>query len=95
MGTAMPGFEYRFKITTCVWCQQEMDFTVHLKPPTAGVRILSIDGGGARGVIPLETIRLLQIVLGDLPVREMFDLAVGTSSGKCAIPRLGIFLTVY
>lgn len=44
--------------------------------------MLSIDGGGTRGVIPLEHLRLLQDALGpDCALQDMFDLAVGTSSG--------------
>jgi hypothetical protein len=38
---------------------------VDLKPTIAGVRLISIDRGGARGVIPLEFIRELQRLLGD------------------------------
>jgi len=53
-----------------------------LKPPTAGTRILSIDGGGVRGVIPLEFLGILQETIGpDCPIQDLFDLAFGTSSG--------------
>lgn len=54
-----------------------------IKPPTAGPRILSIDGGGIRGVVILEFFRLLQELLGSaIPLRELFDQAFGTSSGE-------------
>src|SRR5205814_7260003 len=53
-----------------------------LKPPTAGVRILCIDGGGVRGIIPLNVMALLQILAGqDFHVQDLFDLKFGTSAG--------------
>ena len=42
------------------------------------VRILSIDGGGIRGIIPA---RVLQELLGDRPAQDVFDLIAGTSTG--------------
>ncbi|KAL9606564.1 MAG: hypothetical protein Q9179_000289 [Wetmoreana sp. 5 TL-2023] len=56
--------------------------SVVLKPPTAGINILSIDGGGVRGAVPLEFLSILQEILGDdCPIQDLFDLAFGTSSG--------------
>jgi hypothetical protein len=55
---------------------------VDLKPTTAGVRLIGIDGGGARGVTPLEFMGELQRLLGDCQLHDMIDLALGTSSGK-------------
>ena len=58
-----------------------------IKPPTAGSRILSIDGGGIRGVVPLEFLHLLQGILGpSLSLLDLFDQAFGTSSGKSTHP---------
>ncbi|KAL8939686.1 MAG: hypothetical protein Q9216_003226 [Gyalolechia sp. 2 TL-2023] len=72
-------------------CVDEGEVKVRLKPPTAGVRILSIDGGGVRGVVPLESLSLLQNQLGpDLPLDSLFDQAFGTSSG--GLITLGLFL---
>jgi hypothetical protein len=80
----------------CIMCEDPQPLTVRLKPPTAAVRVLSIDGGGTRGIIPLEILVLLQELVGDdLPLQDMFDLALGTSSGglivltMCAL-RLGV-----
>ncbi|KAJ6133123.1 hypothetical protein N7471_008338 [Penicillium samsonianum] len=50
-----------------------------------GVRIIGIDGGGARGVTPLEFLGELQKLLGDCPIHDMIDLAVGTSSGGLTV----------
>jgi patatin-like phospholipase/acyl hydrolase len=57
-----------------------------MKPPSAGVRVLSLDGGGVRGVLELIVLKHLQdhiaAELGaEVPVIEMFDLVVGTSTG--------------
>jgi hypothetical protein len=43
-------------------------------------RILSIDGGGIRGIIPAATLVALESQLGK-PVRECFDFLAGTSTG--------------
>jgi|SRR5579862_9603045 len=43
-------------------------------------RILSIDGGGIRGIIPACTLVKLEQDLGK-PVREVFDFLAGTSTG--------------
>lgn len=42
--------------------------------------ILSVDGGGVRGIIPLACLVRLESRLGR-PSREIFDLAAGTSTG--------------
>ena len=50
-------------------------------------RILSLDGGGIRGVITAMWLRELESILGS-PVRDHFDLIVGTSTGSilaCAL----------
>jgi len=43
-------------------------------------RVLSIDGGGIRGIIPALVLAHLEASL-DKPVAELFDLIVGTSTG--------------
>jgi hypothetical protein len=53
----------------------------------AGLRVLAIDGGGIRAVIPIQFLRALQraisVVVGSaIPIQEFFDLSFGTSSGK-------------
>ena len=58
-----------------------------MKPPTAGVRLLSIDGGGVRGVLPLKALGNLEATFNRLagpsgPIQEHFNIALGTSSGK-------------
>ncbi len=50
---------------------------------TIDPKILNIDDGGIRGVVPLEFLRLLQDVIGPtLPIQDLFDQAFGTSSSE-------------
>jgi hypothetical protein len=82
-GEGMVGFRDQYLMKGCVVCHLEGGIIVRLKPRTAGARIISIDGGGPRGVVPLKTLSLLQDLAGkDCPIRDLFDIAVGTSAGK-------------
>jgi len=50
-------------------------------------RILSIDGGGLKGLIPLQVIKEIEIITNQ-PVHKTFDLIAGTSTGgllTCAL----------
>ena len=53
-------------------------------------RVLSIDGGGIRGIIPAMVVAHLERKTG-MPACELFDLIVGTSTG--GILALGLSLT--
>ncbi|RVE42891.1 hypothetical protein evm_012471 [Chilo suppressalis] len=53
-----------------------------------GPRILSLDGGGVRGLASLYTLRRLQLVAG-LPVHRLFDYIVGVSTGAIIAALLG------
>lgn len=53
-------------------------------------RILAIDGGGIRGILPLAVLaRLEQTYLGGNPITDRFDLVVGTSTGGIVALGLG------
>jgi len=55
---------------------------VKFKPAGAGVRVLSLDGGGIRGVVQLEVLYAIEQYLGArIPVQSFFDLIVGTGTG--------------
>ncbi|KAH7303728.1 acyl transferase/acyl hydrolase/lysophospholipase [Stachybotrys elegans] len=79
-----------FHVDACFLCQTETPgITIRVKPDTAGIRVLSIDGGGTRGRVPLEFIHILQERIGlPCPVQRNFDVVYGTSSGAiiaCAL----------
>jgi patatin-like phospholipase/acyl hydrolase len=52
-----------------------------VQPQTASPSVLSIDGGGVRGVIPLEFLMLVEEHLHPCKIQNVIDLAIGTSSG--------------
>ncbi|KAF3043355.1 hypothetical protein E8E11_008222 [Didymella keratinophila] len=55
---------------------------IHFKPESAGVRVLTLDGGGIRGIVELEILQGIETVLGGkLRVQNLIDLIVGTSTG--------------
>ena len=55
----------------------------------AARRVLSVDGGGIRGIIPALVLAHLERQMG-APASELFDLIVGTSTG--GILALGLSL---
>ncbi|PGG99141.1 hypothetical protein AJ80_09405 [Polytolypa hystricis UAMH7299] len=88
-GEEAPGVEEKFYIPRCVLCQTEGSLTAILQPMTASMSILCIDGGGARGIIPLEFIGLMQEMI-ETPVQDLYDMDAGTSSGGIAVIALSI-----
>ena len=65
--------------------QEDADFEgrwpVYVKPQEAGIRILSLDGGGIRGIVELAILQQIERALGvGLPIQAFFDLIVGTST---------------
>lgn len=44
-------------------------------------RILSIDGGGVRGIFPAYVLKQLSDIVGGKTLRDVFDLIIGTSTG--------------
>lgn len=71
----------QYEIGACPFCREGRLLT-GLKPLTAGLRVLSIDGGGRRGVIAIGILNMLQGILGNTwRVQDCFDVAFGTSVG--------------
>lgn len=81
-GTPASAIEYRFTISSCLYCLYSRPLVVDVLPPMMNPTILAIDGGGVRGVIPLEYLVLIQESLSPFcRLQDLVDLAVGTSSG--------------
>jgi patatin-like phospholipase/acyl hydrolase len=60
---------------------------VKVHPPTAGAGVLCIDGGGARGIVPLKLMKRIQDRIGlSMPFQRFFKVAFGISSGKNSHP---------
>jgi hypothetical protein len=79
-------YEYGIVMESCALCQTEWHDQhpqlIRLKPNCAGVRILTLDGGGVRGIVELAILQRLEQRVGlKLPTRELFDLIMGTSTG--------------
>jgi patatin-like phospholipase/acyl hydrolase len=58
------------------------EVVVKVHPPTAGVGVLCIDGGGTRGVLPLKFMKRIEDRIGlPIPLQKFFKVAFGISSG--------------
>jgi uncharacterized protein len=57
-------------------------------------RILSLDGGGAKGFYTLGVLKQIEAMLGGSPLCECFDLIFGTSTGGIIAALLGLGRTV-
>jgi RING-type zinc-finger len=71
----------------CVLCSSRDEdmwpYRVEYRPDLSGIRVLSLDGGGVRGIIQLSILQRLEQLVGlGMPFGEFFDLMVGTSAGK-------------
>lgn len=60
-------------------------------PPGTGVRVLSLDSGGIRGIVQLEILRAIESALHDfIAVPSLFDLVVGTGTGGLTAATLSL-----
>jgi len=71
------AIEHKFQ---CPLCNSGAMYPNKL-PPLAGARVLAIDGGGVRGLIPLVVLSVVQEYAFGISIRNLFDLIVGTSAG--------------
>lgn len=74
-----------FSLLSCVFCgEPQVSTEFKFTNDTAGLRILSLDGGGVKGVITLEYLLQLQNELINLgcALHEYFDYVCGTSAGR-------------
>ena len=83
-GTRLRTERNSYELSGCVLCGVEHQKAVfRFVPPTAGIRRLSVDGGGVKGIIPLMFLQHIDALLAPLglPVQDYFDLVFGTSAG--------------
>lgn len=72
----------RYTVHNCFLCGSTCYLVVLDLPPTAGIGLLCLDGGGVRGVVQTEILGLLEERIGlPIPVQEHFQLAAGVSAG--------------
>ena len=77
---------YCIEMARCVLCLAEWPTKppqlIQIKPKCAGVRVLTLDGGGIRGIVELAILAEIERRVGlGVPIRALFDLIVGTSTG--------------
>lgn len=87
MGHVAATFESAWEIDRCLLCGEDWAGNmqvVRFKPSCAGVRILTLDGGGIRGIVELVLLGLVQkrMRIQSLLIKDCFDLIMGTSTGK-------------
>jgi hypothetical protein len=79
-------FEYCWTMDKCILCLRSWRNsgpTFRLHPRCAGVRALTLDGGGIRGIIELTLLEKLDAAVGlEIPVRDLFDIIVGANTGE-------------
>jgi hypothetical protein len=84
-GTQSPSEKYSFVVSSCMLCGRDNSLsTFRYIPPTAGIRILCLDGGGIRGIISLAFVNYIdqQLQPFGCPFSDYFDYVCGTSAGK-------------
>jgi hypothetical protein len=79
--TGEPHDVHNLESIRCLFCSREMPFSPRLLPPPAGYRILSIDGGGVRGVAPIHLLAAIEDRCFGIPIVQLFDFIIGTSIG--------------
>lgn len=73
------------------YTRQALSLLGHVSPPKGrGIRILSIDGGGTKGVLMLEILKHIEKITGK-QVYQLFDIIVGVSTGAILTMLLGAF----
>jgi hypothetical protein len=62
--------------------QPSVSQVIRLNPRCGGVRVLTLDGGGIKGIVELTILEKIEQRVGlKVPICDLFDLIVGTSTG--------------
>ncbi len=86
-GSSTSEEPWAYSITNCPFCREKNTKRFFVKPATAGVRSLIVEGGGIRGIVPLTFLKELESLIGlPMSVGEHFDIAFGSSSGIVDTP---------
>ena len=72
---------HRYKDIECPIHRTPQKFSPRLVPIQSGCRILSLDGGGVKGLAQLVMLREIEGRCLGIPVTHLFDLVVGTNIG--------------
>lgn len=88
-----------FILRECIVCaaftQDNWPYSMRVRPHMSGLRVLSLDGGGVRGIIELTILDRLEKKIGlGLPLGEFFDLIIGTSTGRSLIVTLVVLFLI-
>lgn len=94
--TTMKQATGKHTLTSCIICGTSIGlgwpFKVNIRPQLSGIRVLSLDGGGVRGISQLAILKKLESRIGlGLPIGDFFDIIVGTSTGGIAALALGVY----
>ncbi|KAJ5775840.1 uncharacterized protein N7511_000851 [Penicillium nucicola] len=73
--------EYHINLPECPICEEAVNLTIRQLPPTKGPIVISLDGGGIRGIIQLGLLRALEKRIGGISITQVADLFAGTSVG--------------
>lgn len=93
-GTASRGVEYHVDLSQCPICRRSFQLTVRQLPPTKGPVVITLDGGGVRGIITLGLLRALERRLGGVvKIHQIADFVSGTSVGKLALDPCSLSLS--
>ena len=76
---ALSALKYHYSIHTCMLCQSE-SLTTWLKPPTAEYWVLSVNREEPQGIISLKFMKLIQDLVCECSVQDLFDDIRGISS---------------
>lgn len=59
-------------------------------PRGRGLRVLTLDGGGMKGLATVQLLRRIEAAAGNKPIHQLFDLIVGTSTGGLLAVAIGL-----
>ncbi|CZR37777.1 uncharacterized protein FPRO_07032 [Fusarium proliferatum ET1] len=79
----------------CIICNSSSSdkwpFVTTVRPQLCGLRVLSLDGGGVRGIVELTVLNRLEKEIGlGIPIGSFFDIIVGTSTGGIIALGIGV-----